>query len=72
MENGDDKGYHFCTCCGKSAINYEEDKDVVELLTPFCPWCGDKTNRDESILHPYSDMSGCLYQTYRQTDKTAL
>lgn len=38
---GEDAGFHHCSKCGMSAVNYEDGFDcVVEFLSDFCPSCG--------------------------------
>lgn len=38
----DDK--HVCSKCGHPAIPMpkEEDNEIEEYLTPFCPYCGER------------------------------
>ena len=32
---------HYCSACEQPAVAYEHDRyDVVEFLTPRCPYCG--------------------------------
>lgn len=37
---GADAGFHYCSKCGQQAFNYEEDGEVIEVLSNFCPCCG--------------------------------
>ncbi len=43
----DKDGDHYCSVCKKKAFKkrdeeLDEDSEVTEWLTPFCPWCGTK------------------------------
>lgn len=44
---GADAGFHYCSNCGQQAFNYEEDGEVIEVLSNFCPSCG-KAMNDEA------------------------
>ena len=37
---GEDAGLHYCSECGQQAFNYDNDGEVVEVLSNFCPYCG--------------------------------
>lgn len=37
---GADKGFHYCSHCKQQAFNYEENREVIEVLSEFCPSCG--------------------------------
>lgn len=37
---GEDAGLHYCSACGQQAFNYDNDGEVVEVLSNFCPYCG--------------------------------
>lgn len=37
---GEDAGLHYCSTCGQQAFNYDNDGEVVEVLSNFCPYCG--------------------------------
>ena len=37
---GVDKGFHYCSECKQQAFNYDDDGEVVEVLSDFCPSCG--------------------------------
>ena len=36
---GADAGFHYCSKCKQQAFNYEEDGEVIEVLSDFCPEC---------------------------------
>lgn len=36
---GADAGFHYCSKCGQTAFNYEDGREVVEVLSDFCPSC---------------------------------
>lgn len=38
--DGEDKGFHYCSACKQQAFNFEEDREVIEVLSDFCPSCG--------------------------------
>lgn len=37
---GEDKGFHYCSACKQQAFNFEEGREIVEVLSDFCPSCG--------------------------------
>lgn len=37
---GQDVGFHYCSKCGQQAFNYEENGEIIEVLSNFCPSCG--------------------------------
>ena len=37
---GADAGFHYCSKCKQQAFSYEENRDVVEVLSEFCHSCG--------------------------------
>lgn len=37
---GDDAGFHYCSKCKRSAFNYDAGDQVVEVLSDYCPHCG--------------------------------
>lgn len=41
---GEDAGFHFCSNpkCRKQAFNYEDGREVIEVLSAYCPHCGAK------------------------------
>lgn len=45
---GADKGFHYCSKCKRQAINYDEEREVVEVLTDFCPHCGVQMEKSDS------------------------
>ena len=48
---GVDKGFHYCSECKRQAINCEENGNIIEVLSEWCPACGalmdGKVNRHE-------------------------
>lgn len=44
--DGEDKGFHYCSKCGQAAFNYEDGNEVAELLSDFCPWCGEPLTKN--------------------------
>lgn len=38
--DGEDKGFHYCSACKQQAFNFEEGREIVEVLSDFCPSCG--------------------------------
>lgn len=35
--NEEDKGFHYCSECGRQAFNYLEDEIIEEVLSNYCP-----------------------------------
>lgn len=44
--DGEDKRFHYCSKCGQAAFNYEDGNEVAELLSDFCPWCGEPLTKN--------------------------
>lgn len=42
---GADAGFHYCSKCSQQAFNYEDGREVVEVLSDFCPSCGRAMNQ---------------------------
>lgn len=38
--SGADKGFHYCSECKRQAFNYEENGNIIEALSKWCPNCG--------------------------------
>lgn len=38
--DGADAGLHYCSECKGQAFNYEENGEVIEVLSKWCPHCG--------------------------------
>ena len=38
--DGADAGFHYCSECKGQAFNYEENGEVIEVLSEWCPHCG--------------------------------
>lgn len=39
---GEDFGLHYCSVCKGQAFNYEDERQVIEVLSNYCPNCGAK------------------------------
>lgn len=46
--DGDDAGFHFCSECKGQAFNYEENGEVIEVLSRWCPHCGALMDGEET------------------------
>ena len=46
--DGDDAGFHYCSECKAQAFNYEENGEVIEVLSEWCPHCGALMDRKEN------------------------
>lgn len=44
--DGADKGFHYCSECKGQAFNYEENGEVIEVLSGWCPNCGAKMDKE--------------------------
>ena len=38
--DGEDAGLHYCKKCKQQAFNFDEERELVEVLSNFCPFCG--------------------------------
>lgn len=45
--DGADKGFHYCSECKRQAFNYEENGEVIEILSGWCPDCGARMGKEE-------------------------
>ena len=46
--DGADEGFHYCSECKAQAFNYEENGEVIEVLSEWCPHCGALMDRKEN------------------------
>ena len=47
-QNEQDRGFHYCSNCKDQAFNYNDDNnEVVEVLSNYCPCCGAKMDLEE-------------------------
>lgn len=44
---GADAGFHYCSECKAQAFNYEDDGQILEVLSNYCPYCGAKMETAE-------------------------
>lgn len=45
--DGADKGFHYCSECKGQAFNYEENGEVIEILSGWCPNCGARMDKED-------------------------
>ena len=45
--DGADKGFHYCSECKGQAFNYEENGEVIEALSDWCPNCGARIDKED-------------------------
>ena len=48
--DGADKGFHYCSECKRQAFNYEENGEVIEILSGWCPNCGARMDKEDNYV----------------------
>ena len=48
--DGADKGFHYCSECKGQAFNYEENGEVIEILSGWCPNCGARMDKEDNYV----------------------